>query len=93
MIRVISPYWTLAKSACHFIGFPMCKISHFSQEIQGLRQQLSLTTFTLYIILTGSFFLTMILLVARTFPLYTFFRSCTPHCHQAMRGFFVFHQP
>ena len=34
MIRLISPYWTLAKSACHFIGFPMCKISHFSQEIQ-----------------------------------------------------------
>lgn len=35
MIRLISCYGTLAKSAPNFRGFPMCKNSKFSQDFQG----------------------------------------------------------
>ena len=35
MICLIACYGTLAKSAPNFRGFPMCKISKFSQDFQG----------------------------------------------------------
>jgi len=37
MIRSISLYGTLAKNAHDSIGFPMCKITYFSQDIQTSR--------------------------------------------------------
>lgn len=35
MIRCFTIQGTLAKSAPEFRGFPMCKISKFSQDLQG----------------------------------------------------------